>query len=84
MPVASRGARSAATSRSGTGRPAGPAARSAAAAAPPAAPPARGAGARSSASVFHSSQPGHWPCHLAATWPQAEQTKTVVGRAIGR
>ena len=55
-------------------RAAGPGGRGAAA--PPArAPgrrrrPARGAGARSSTSVFHSSQPGHCPCHFAATWPQ--------------
>ena len=83
MPVASRGARSAATSRSGTGRPAGPPPpRGPRPPAEPAAGRARGVGARSSASVFQASHSGHWPCHLAAMWPQAEQAKTVVGRGI--
>ena len=40
------------------------------------------AGARSSASEFHSAQAGHCPCHLAASCPQAEQTKIVSGRGI--
>ena len=31
---------------------------------PPCAAPSRG-GARSSTSVFHAPQPGHWPCHRA-------------------
>ena len=40
-------------------------------------PGLRAAGARaSSASVFHSPQPGQRPCHLGLSWPQAEQTKT--------
>jgi hypothetical protein len=37
----------------------------------------------SSTSVFHSPQPGQRPCHLALSFPQAPQTKTVV-RAISR
>src|SRR3954469_12039754 len=77
MPVCSRGTRSTATSRSGTGRAAAPA--------PPpprpAAPPARGAGARSSTSVFHSPQPGQRPCHFALWAPHAEQLKIVAGLA---
>ena len=49
-----------------------------------AAPPRRaGTGARrSSASVFHSPQPGQRPCHFGSSWPQAEQVKTVAGRAM--
>jgi hypothetical protein len=45
--------------------------------------PERAAGASRRSSVFHSPQPGHWPCHLGESAPQAEQTKTVLGRAIG-
>ena len=57
-----------------------PRARRAAASPPARAPPA---GARtSSASVFHSPQPGHCPSHRGASAPQAEQTKTVVERAM--
>jgi hypothetical protein len=48
---------------------------------PPRPPPARGAGARSSASVFHSPQPGQRPCHFGLCAPQAEQLKMVAGRA---
>ena len=33
----------------------------------------------SSASVFQAPQPGHCPCHLADSAPQAEQMKTDVG-----
>ena len=43
----------------------------------------RGRARCSSASVFHSPQPGQRPCHLGSSWPQAEQVKTVVGRAMG-
>jgi hypothetical protein len=69
--VRRRGARSALTSRSGTGRTAGPRLR--AARAPPP------LGARSSASVFHSPHDGHWPCHFGVCAPQAEQANTEVG-----
>jgi hypothetical protein len=70
MPVCSRGTRSARTSASGTGR--------RAAAGRAASPPPRA----SSASVFHSPQPGQRPCHFAASAPQAEQTNTDVARAM--
>jgi len=70
MAVLSRGARSALTSRNGTGRAAGPEGR--AARAPP-------LGARSSASVFHSPHDGHCPCHFGVCAPQAEQANTEVG-----
>ena len=81
MPVARRGARSACTSRSADGR---RRARRRGRAPPGArARPAAARGARSSTSVFHSPQAGHWPCHLAATWAQEAQTKTVSERAIG-
>ena len=76
IPVDSRAWRSARTSDSRTGFTGRPAA-----ARPPRA--RAGAAARaSSASVFHAPQPGHWPCHLADSVPQAEQTNTVVGRAM--
>ena len=68
------------TSRSATARAARPRR-----AAPPRAGAAAAAraGARSSTSVFHSPQPGHWPCQRASAWPQAEQTWMVDGRAMG-
>jgi hypothetical protein len=34
--------------------------------------------------VFHSPHPGQRPCHFDASWAQAEQTKTVGGRGMGR
>ena len=41
---------------------------------PPVRPPwPRAAGRRSSTSVFHASQPGHWPCHCADWKPHCEQ-----------
>ena len=70
MAVLSRGARSARTSRSGTGRGAGRAG-------PPRA--ARPAATRSSTSVFHSPHDGHCPCHLGVWAPQAEHENTEVG-----
>ena len=76
MPVDRRTWRSARTSASRTGR-------AAFAGAPPPPPRLDAAGARvSSASVFQALQPGHWPCHFADSVPQAEQTKTVVGRGM--
>jgi hypothetical protein len=47
-------------------------------------PPARGAGARSSTSVFHSPQPGQRPCHFELCAPQAAQEKMVAGLATRR
>jgi hypothetical protein len=76
MPVSSRAWRGAATSASRTGL--------TARADRDEAPAERPAGATraSSASVFHAPQPGHWPCHLAASVPQAEQTNTLEGLAM--
>ena len=71
MPVERRAWRSARTSARRTGLTARPPAFG-----------ARESARASSASVFHAPQPGHWPCHLADSVPQAEQTKTVVGRAM--
>ena len=70
MAVLRRGARSALTSRRGTGRAVGPDGR--ARRGPP-------LGARSSTSVFHSPHDGHWPCHLGVCAPHAEQENTEVG-----
>jgi hypothetical protein len=72
-----RGTRSVLTSASRTGLPAGTTA-------PPVRPraPDGAAGARSSMSVFHAWQPGQRPCQRALLCPHAEQTWTVVGRAI--
>jgi hypothetical protein len=70
IPVPSRGARSALTSRRRTGRSTGPVAR---------AVRAPGPGARSSTSVFQSPHEGHWPCHLGVCAPHAEQANTEVG-----
>ena len=39
---------------------------------------------RSSVIVFHSSQPGQRPCHLALSCPHSAQMNTVVERAIHR
>ena len=75
MPVSRRGRRSAATSRSRMGRAgAGPLALGRPA-------PRRAAGARSSASEFHSPHAGQRPCHFGLVAPQAEQVKIVAGRA---
>ena len=75
IPVDRRTWRSARTSARRTGL--------AAFVAPPPPPRLAATGARvSSASVFQALQPGHWPCHFADSDPQAEQTKTVVGRAM--
>jgi hypothetical protein len=76
MAVRRRGACAVLTSARRTGRPAGAPAR-------PRADAAAGAGVRSSTSVFQASQPGQRPCQRALEWPQAEQTWTVTGRAIG-
>src|SRR5204862_174875 len=74
IPVDSRSWRSAFTSASRTGF----------AGRPPAGADLRASARASSASVFQAPQPGHCPCHLADSVPQAEQTKTVVGRAMGQ
>jgi hypothetical protein len=66
--VPSRGARSARTSRSGTGRGAGALLRD-----------ERTDDTRSSTRVFHSPHDGHWPCHLGVWAPQAEQENTELG-----
>jgi hypothetical protein len=34
--------------------------------------------------VFHSPQPGQRPCHFGLSWPQAEQAKRVLERAMQR
>jgi hypothetical protein len=47
----------------------------------PRAPAPRAVGARSSASVFHSPQPGHCPCHFGLVAPHAVQLKIVAGLA---
>ena len=65
--VLSRGARSARTSRNGTGRGAGALLRA-----------ARPAETRSSVSVFHSPQDGHCPCHLGVWAPHTEHENTEV------
>ena len=46
------------------------------------APPATALARVSSTSVFHSPQPGHWPIQRGVSAAQAEQMKTVVGRAM--
>lgn len=76
MPVSMRATAGAWTSPSGTGRSARRALLE-----PPRVPAAAGARA-SSASVFHSPQPGQRPCHLGDSCPQALQAKTAVERAI--
>src|SRR5215207_782064 len=70
MPVVRRATATALTSARRTGR----------AALPGVAARRAGAGC-SSTSVFHSPQPRQRPCHFRASWPQAEQVKTV--RAMG-
>jgi hypothetical protein len=37
----------------------------------------------SAASVFHSPQVAHWPCHFGAAAPQFWQTKTCFDFAMG-
>ncbi len=78
MPVSMRWTAGASTSLSRTGRNA-----RRAAALPPPAPRAETGARASSASVFHSPQPGQRPCHLGDSWPQALQAKTAVERGIG-
>src|ERR1700733_2514345 len=77
IPVESRACSTAATSPSATGLTSRPVAFG-----PPARDPALVARRVSSTSEFHSPQPGHWPDQRGDSWAQAEQTWTVVARAI--
>ncbi len=76
MPVSIRGTGAVSTSASRRGLPAF------ALRARPPPDAAAGAPTASSTIVFHALQPGHLPCQRGVSWPQAEQTWMVVGRAM--